>query len=417
MMSKQVRVRIAPSPTGIPHIGTTRTSLFNYLFAKHHKGTFVLRIEDTDRARLVPEAQKALYDILDWLELSWDEQYTQSERLPIYQEHADQLVEKGIAYKDGEAIRFRTTKDGTTSWVDAIGNKQIAVPNNVVEDFIIIKSDGYPTYNFANVIDDHLMEISHVIRGDEFISSTPKHIQLYQAFGWELPVFAHLPVILGNDKQKLSKRHGAKSALDYRGEGYLKEALLNYMALLGWNPGEDREVMDITEMISSFRLEDVNTGSPIFDSQKLLWMNGVYLRNITSLDLAGRLKEYYQNNKEVEEWLEGLTTEKEKILDLAKTRMKTLADFKQLVFPSIDGVTYSDIEKNVGKVLSEKLDQVSDWSAQTLLVILKEVKTEQNTSMKVLYKLLMGQEQGLPLPDMMEIWGKDEVQKRLGKTF
>src|SRR3989344_3140961 len=200
-----IRTRIAPSPTGIPHIGTTRTALFSYLFAKHHNGEFLVRIEDTDRARFVKEAQEAIIDILIWLGLTPDGEISmQSKRLSLYKEHADILKKKELAYEEDGAIRFKMPKAGITSWEDAIGKKNVVFENNTQEDFIILKSDGFPTYNFANVVDDHLMEITHVIRGSEFISSTPKHIQLYKSFGWEIPVFAHLPVVLGSDKQKLS---------------------------------------------------------------------------------------------------------------------------------------------------------------------------------------------------------------------
>ncbi|MDP2585498.1 MAG: glutamate--tRNA ligase family protein, partial [Candidatus Levybacteria bacterium] len=188
-MEKSVRVRIAPSPTGIPHIGNTRTALFNYAFAMHNKGKFIVRIEDTDQARIIPGAKEAIFEILNWLGISWDEEYTQSERKDIYKEHAESLIKKGLAYEDEGAVRFKIPIGREISWTDAIGNKKISFKTDIVEDFVILKSDGFPTYHLANVIDDHLMNISHVIRGDEWISSTPKHILLYEAFGWELPVF------------------------------------------------------------------------------------------------------------------------------------------------------------------------------------------------------------------------------------
>ena len=264
-----VRVRIAPSPTGIPHIGNTRTSLFNYAWAKHNKGKFILRIEDTDRTRFVKGAEEAINEILNWLGLVPDETYKQSQRLDIYKQHAEKLLDKGLAFKDEGAIRFKIPGDGETIWTDAIGNKEIAFKNETQEDFVILKSDGYPTYNFANVIDDHLMEISHVIRGDEFISSTPKHIMLYKAFGWEHPTFAHLPLILGPDKGKLSKRHGAESVLELRDQGYLPEAVTNFMAFLGWTPPSGKEILTLGEIVEEFNLKDVNLAPPIFDTAKL----------------------------------------------------------------------------------------------------------------------------------------------------
>lgn len=281
-----VKTRFAPSPTGIPHLGTVRTAFYNYLFARHHKGKFILRIEDTDQARIMPESEKAIYEILIWLGLLWDEKYTQSKRLAIYKQHIDLLYdismrkEEHLIYEKGKAIYFKVPKEGVTQWTDAVGQRKIAFDNKFQEDFIIMKSDGFPTYNFANVIDDHLMEITHVIRGDEFISSTPKHILLYKAFGWKHPVFTHLPTIRGKDKKKLSKRHGAKSALDYRNEGYLPMALLNYVALLGWNNNDDKEIMQVEEMVRLFNLKDINTGNPMLDEVKLSWMNDMYKKSV-----------------------------------------------------------------------------------------------------------------------------------------
>ncbi len=403
-----VRVRIAPSPTGIPHIGNTRTALFNYLFAKHNKGTFLLRVEDTDRARLVEGAEKAILEILEWLGIAWDgEIERQSDRLAIYKEHSVKLIDSGKAYEDQGAIRFKMPKEGKTEWDDVIGTKHIEFENNIQEDFVMLKSDGYPTYNFANVIDDHLMEISHVIRGEEFISSTPKHIQLYKAFGWEQPCFAHLPVILGNDKTKLSKRHGAKSALDYRDEGYLKEALLNYMVLLGWNPGEDREIMTLLEMVELFDLKDVNTASPIFDEKKLLWMNGEYIRQSSIDELSEKLKDQSEKFEDKKMF--------EKFIELAQTRMKTLNEFEQLVKPFVEKIMprISEDEKHVQVQLYKSLSQVSDWSKEKILDAIKKVLSQTNSKMKTIYKIITGSESGLPLADALELIGKEKTLQLL----
>ena len=256
----EVKVRFAPSPTGIPHIGNTRTAFLNYLFAKHNKGEFILRIEDTDQKRIVEGALEAILEIFKWLGIEYDgEIIHQSTRLEIYKKYVEELLDKKIAYEKDGAIWVKVPDEKTFEWIDKVGNKKISFKGNTQEDFVILKSDSFPTYHLANVIDDHLMEITHVIRGEEWISSTPKHLYLYESFGWKAPEFAHLPVILGPDKTKLSKRHGAKSALDYKNEGYTQESLLNFMALLGWNPGGNREQMSIEEMISLFKLEDVNT--------------------------------------------------------------------------------------------------------------------------------------------------------------
>lgn len=404
-----VRVRIAPSPTGIPHIGNTRTALFNYLFAKANNGVFILRIEDTDQARLVSGSEEALYEILTWLGLSWDEKYVQSKRLDIYQEHAFALKEKGLAYEDEGALRFRMPTTGESAWTDAIGNKTISFENSIQEDFVILKRDGFPTYNFANVIDDHLMGITHVIRGDEFISSTPKHIQLYNAFNWEKPVFAHLPVILGPDHQKLSKRHGAKSALDYRDEGYLKEALLNYMVLLGWSPGNDTEIMSMNEMIEIFDLSGVNTASPIFDVKKLLWINGVYIRQAQSSKLKAQIVAQSSKLKNVDDGL------LDKLIPLAQTRMETLNDFYTLTeyFFEKPHVVLSPQEKKIAHELSVELEKIDVWTDENIFAVLKKVMQNNTIRMPVLYTILTGKQNGLPLSLSLVILGKEETLKLL----
>jgi len=404
-----VRVRIAPSPTGIPHIGNTRTALFNYLFAKHNKGKFIVRIEDTDQTRIVAGAKEAIFEVLNWLGFSWDEEYVQSERKNIYKEHSEKLLEKGLAYKDEGAVRFKIPESREISWADAIGNKKISFKTDVIEDFVILKSDGFPTYHLANVADDHLMDISHVIRGEEWISSTPKHILLYEAFGWKLPIFAHLPVILGPDKTKLSKRHGAKSVLDYRDEGFLKEALLNFMVLLGWNPGKDLEIFSIDEMIRLFDLKDVNTNPPIFNIDKLLSLNGYYIRNLSTDKLVSSIKHEVLSIKDKDEDLI------KKIVPLAQTRMKTLKDFVQLAAhffeePKID---LNDKEKNIARNLIGNFSLVTKWESSSILAVFKKTMEQEKIRMPVLYKMLTGQEFGLPLPESIEILGKEKTLKRL----
>lgn len=421
-----VRVRIAPSPTGIPHIGNTRTALFNFLFARHNKGKFILRIEDTDRVRYVSGSEKAICEILEWLGLLWDEKYVQSGRLDIYREHADKLLKNDMAYKDEGAIRFRMPKEGKTSWADEVGKKTISFENKTQEDFVILKSDGFPTYNFANVVDDHLMEITHVIRGDEFISSTPKHIQLYKAFDWKPPVFAHLPVILGPDRQKLSKRHGAESVLYYRGEGYLKEALLNFMALLGWNPGGDREILSLSKMIQLFDLKDVNTASPVFDIKKLGWMNGHYIRQLPAEKLKSKIKNHKQSSSstksksqiKIQNFNEKLP---DRLVELAQTRMRTLNDFYDLVIPWFEPVNreFTDREKEIARVLMGNLERLNSWRTKDIhlkifnsiawLRITKKI----NVGFKDIYKILINDDQGLPIAEMLEILGKEKALKRL----
>jgi len=404
-----VRVRIAPSPTGIPHIGNTRTAFFNYLFAKHNKGKFIVRIEDTDQARIVPGAEEAIFEIFDWLEIKWDEEYTQSERKGKYIEYTEKLFKKGFAYKDKGAVRFKTPQNREIFWIDAIGNKKISFKTDVIEDFVILKSDGFPTYHLANVVDDYLMNISHVIRGDEWISSTPKHILLYEAFGWKPPVFAHLPVILGPDKTKLSKRHGAKSVLDYKKEGYLKEALLNYMALLGWKPEGDIEIMDISEMVKVFELKDVNTNSPIFDIKKLNWVNGEYIRMIDDRKLKDTLADFYKNDMQVLDLIR--KNRVDLFINLAKTRMKTLEAFKALVI--WEKAKLSTNEKNIARITHEKFSSIEDWNKEAILDVMKEVLKENKIRGSVLYKIITGFETGLPLPESLEIIGKKKTLEKI----
>jgi len=405
-----IKVRFAPSPTGIPHIGNTRTALFNFLFARHNKGKFILRIEDTDRTRYEENAEKAILEIFEWLGLKWDERYIQSDRLQIYKEHAQLLKKNGFVYEDDGALRFKMPKDGETSWEDMVGNKEISFRNETQEDFVILKSDGYPTYNFANVVDDYLMGITHVIRGEEFISSTPKHVQLYKAFAWNQPIFAHLPIILGKDKSKLSKREGAKSVLEYRQDGYLKEAILNYMALVGWTPLGGQEQMSIGDMIKLFDLGDVNTANPIFDTQKLEWFNGIWIRNIK--DIKERLIEFYKQDSEV---IKVLKSDKSKIwINAAKSRMKTLKDFKKLInVKKQKKYTKEEKEKaeKLLKFLNKKLRE--NWEGEKLLTAIKDFGADKKISFKQIYFLMTGRQQGIGILELNEIYGKDFFVKNL----
>src|SRR3989344_7734465 len=416
IVMKEVRVRIAPSPTGIPHIGNTRTALFNFLFAKKNSGKFIVRIEDTDQARIVPGAREVIFEILEWLGISWDEEYTQSERQDIYKEHVDKLIKKGLAYEDEGAVRFRIHAGKEISWVDIIGSKNINFKTDVIEDFVILKSDGFPTYHLANVVDDHIMNITHVIRGDEWISSTPKHILLYEAFGWELPQFAHLPVILGPDKSKLSKRHGAKSVLDYKKEGYLKEALINFMVLLGWSPGGDREIMDLPEITKLFDLKDVNTASPIFDIKKLEWMNGEYIRQTQNSKLKTQIYEYLNKDYSKETI--------DKTIPLIKDRIKKLSDYFPLCefffkVPKEYEVDLSDKKEIFRKVLGA-LESMEDWKAEIIGNAMQKAASDLGVKnsdfFMVLRVAITGKKISPPLNESMEILGKEESLARLKKV-
>ncbi len=340
-MAAEVRVRFAPSPTGQPHIGNIRTALFNWLFARHHQGKFIVRIEDTDQNRLVEGAVDAILDGLRWLNIGWDEgpevdgphaPYEQSLRLEKYSRLTEQLLDQGNAYycycsreelerlrrenrgtsagngcnclrggRNGAAghpvddeqrvVRFAMPRSGVTQVHDLIRG-QVEWSNELQEDFVILKSDGFPTYHLAVVADDNLMEISHVMRAEEWLPSTPRHLQLYQAFGFDLPEFAHLPMITGPDRAKLSKRHGATSIGEYREQGYLPEALLNFMVLLGWSLDGSTDVVSLQDIIDNFTLERITKSAAIFDQDKLMWMNGVYIRDLEAGDLARRMLDY-----------------------------------------------------------------------------------------------------------------------------
>ena len=330
-----VRVRYAPSPTGEPHVGNIRSALFNWLYARHTGGTFIVRIEDTDRARLVPGAAGAILDALAWLGLDWDEgpgrpgaygPYVQSERLDLYREHVDRLIGAGRAYRcyctperldrmrraqqaNGErpgydrrcrdpqeaakakseagasVVRFGMPIDGEIAVSDAVRG-EVRFQASLLDDFVLLKSDGYPTYHLANVVDDHLMEISHVMRAEEWLPSAPRHRELYRAFGYEMPVLVHLPIILGPDRSKLSKRHGATSVLHFRDEGYLPAAMLNFLALLGWSFDDARELFTREELVARFSPERILASPAVFNHEKLDWFNGVYIRQMGTADLA-----------------------------------------------------------------------------------------------------------------------------------
>src|SRR3989344_2438546 len=278
-MSK-VRVRYAPSPTGIPHIGNIRTALFNFLFAKNQKGAFILRIEDTDRKRLIPGSIPQIKESLKVLGLVWDEEYLQSERLSLYHKQLEVLKGKGLVYQSEGAWFFKVPDKKLIDWQDGV-HGHVEFQTDVIEDFVVLKSDKFPTYHFASVVDDYEMTITHVIRGDEWISSTPKHLLLYQSFGWTPPKFIHTPPILGHDKKKLSKREGARSVLEYIADGYLPEALVNFLALLGWAPKGDQELFTLEELIQEFSLDRLNKNSPIFNLEKLRWLNGKWIRKLS----------------------------------------------------------------------------------------------------------------------------------------
>ncbi|MBI3109779.1 glutamate--tRNA ligase [Candidatus Daviesbacteria bacterium] len=415
-----VKTRFAPSPTGLMHIGGVRTALYAYLVAKKAKGTFSLRIEDTDQTRLVEGAAEDIIGALKWLGLQFDgEIIYQSKRRDLYKEHTGKLLEKDFAYEKDGAIYFKTKKEGVTSWHDLVGSKDIAFPNNTQEDFVLIKSDGYPTYNFANVIDDHFMEITHVIRGNEFISSTPKHLMLYSAFGWTPPQFAHLPIILGTDKSKLSKRHGAKAASEFRSDGFLAEAILNYMALLGWTPPSGKEILSLDEMIEEFDLVDVHLANPVFDITKLEWMNGEYIRKSQNSKLKTQIWEYLQR-RHPEELIE-------KIVPLVKDRIKKLSDVVPLCdflweAPEYDKQEFDKLKvKSKKEILTKILEKMETmgkpWDADSFEKTFRELADGMDIKAGEMFQLIRvaisGQLVTPPLFESIKILGEEETIERV----
>lgn len=464
---KEIKVRFAPSPTGFLHIGSLRTALYNWLFARKYKGKLILRIEDTDQTRLVKGAVENILESLSWYGLDYDEgPIFQSKRFSVYKEYADQLVKEGHAYhcfcsqqrldelrKFQEAnklapkydgfcrnlsekkikekiaknapyvIRLKVPEEGSVEFEDIIKGKVI-FENKNIDDQVLIKSDGFPTYHLANVVDDNESKISHVIRGDEWLSSTPKHILLYQAFGWMVPEFAHLPIILAPDRSKLSKRHGATSALEYKNLGYLSEAVLNFIALLGWNPGTDREVFSKNELIENFDLKNVNKSSAIFDFKKLDWLNGFYIRSLNTDKLVEYCLPFLKIKKVKKDYLK-------RVIKLFQERLhrldeiENLADFffkKKLNYsPAIlipkkfdKDFTLKTLELTLHKL--EDVDE-KDFQAKKLKKIFEEfIKKNNLNNMIVLWPLrvaLTGKEASPDVFDIMEVLGKDNVVSRV----
>ena len=428
----EVRTRYAPSPTGNPHVGNMRTALFTYLFAKHNSGKFLLRIEDTDKKREVEESYSAIYDSLKWLGLNWDDKVIlQSERLDIYKKCALQLLDSSKAYRQEGAIFFKTKKIGATSWIDLVGNKSISFENKTQEDFVILKSDGYPTYHLASVVDDHLMDISHVTRGEDWISSTPKHIMLYEAFGWSIPQFVHFPNILATDKSKLSKRHGSIGVLDFKKDGFLPESLVNFLALLGWTPSSGIELISLEEMTKEFDLKDLNTAPAIFDVRKLEWMNGEYIRKTTNLRLKTQILEYLKNLSGGVPFDHPTEEEVEKVIPLVKERIKKLSDFIPLTDFLWEKVEYDKAQfqklniKNQNEVLNmviKKMEEMEKpWDAKTFEKVFRKLVEEVGISVTQMFQLIRvavsGQLVTPPLFESIKILGDEDSLKRVKEAL
>jgi glutamyl-tRNA synthetase len=365
-----VRVRFAPSPTGYLHIGGAHTALFNWLFARHHGGEFLLRIENTDTSREVGEATEQIQESLRWLGLDWDGDVTfQLDRMPEAQERSRALVAEDTAYEDEGAIRFRMPDEGATSWNDLILGL-IEYPNEKLEDVVVVRSDGRPTYNFVSPLEDLLDGITHVIRGQDHVSNTPKQIQILGALGAEIPAYGHVALLNGPDGKKLSKRHGAITVEEFRREGFIPEALVNYLALLGWSYDDHTEIMSREELIERFSLERVGKSSATFDYEKLMHMNGIYLRALPPEEYADRLVAYLR--EQGYDWDEGLVR---KAAPLVQEKIATLGEFPAFARFFFERVRPQEppVDGAVLPAAAETLAGVEPFDAATIEKALREL--------------------------------------------
>ena len=477
-----VRVRYAPSPTGVPHVGNIRTALFDWLFARREGGAFIVRVEDTDQARYDERALDGILESLRWLGLDWDEgpdiggphePYFQSQRLEHYQRYARQLIEAGHAYQcfcsperlaevrteqqkrkepprydrrcrdlsDAEreaeggtpVVRFRTPLEGQTSFHD-VARGDIEFENATIDDFIILKSDGFPTAHLAHVVDDHLMEISHVLRGDEWVSSTPRQILRDQALGWEPPKFVHLSIILGPDRAKLSKRHGAVSALDYRDQGFLPEAMFNFLGLLGWSLDDHSVIIDREQFVQHFSLERIVKNPAVFDLEKLTWMNGVYMRDLPEERLADLIAERLERDlpasaprpidRETVRSLAPLVRERIKRLDeVAAMTEGFFTDELPYGAPELLGKRYRDNASGAQEALRQakvRIEALPAWEHEALEAALRSLAEELGVKVGDLFMLLRvavtGRPVSPPLFESMEVLGRERCLRRLDEA-
>jgi glutamyl-tRNA synthetase len=469
-----VRTRIAPSPTGDPHVGTAYVALFNYALARRHGGQFLLRIEDTDRQRSHPASERMIFEALRWLGLGWDEgpdvggphgPYRQSERSAVYREHADLLLASGAGYRcfcTAERLaalreeqkaqkaavmgydRLCRRLDGAESLRRARAGEahvvRLAMPDEdhmtvtdllrgevrferpQMDDQVLLKTDGFPTYHLANVVDDHLMEISHVVRAEEWLSSLPKHVQLYRAFGWDAPVFCHLPLLRNADRSKISKRKNPVSLDHYRRAGYLPEALLNFLALMSYSLGDDREEFTLREFVDAFALENISLGGPVFDVEKLAWLNGRYLRKLDAMAFVDRLHGHLLGNVYLSE-----------VVPLVRDRVDTLEQFYDyawfffagdLAYDAAaqaamvpKGRTAADTARVLTTLLEQHVDPLLDWSKGTVEAMLRGALEPIGWSLKELSMTvrvaLTGRAASPPLFETMTVLGKEICRRRL----
>ena len=469
----QVRVRFAPSPTGYLHVGGLRTALFNYLFARKHGGKFVLRIEDTDRKRSISGALEKLISTLRGIGLQYDEgpdiggdygPYIQSQRLDIYKKYTQKLLDSGNAYYcfcseerlknlreeqrkrkrppmyDGKCrdlsrdevedkldqglsfvIRLRYPKEGKIVFDDVVRDR-VAIDNSMVDDQVLIKSDGFPTYHLASVVDDHLMKITHVIRGEEWLSSVPKHIFLYKSFGWEVPVFVHLPLLLNPDRSKLSKRQGDVSVESYLQKGYLPGVMLNFIALLGWHSANDREIYSLGELEDAFSLDRINKAGAVFDIEKLNWMGGQYIRNLDLEYIANQSRHFFEEAgidiSDNDKYLKVINTARDYVYCLSDIVEHARMFYEKIIFPEEDRKLLE--EENSQKIYSywiEELGKKAAWESEEISLLIKQSIGELGIKGKNFYfpirLALFGNCHGPDIPTLIDILGTDESIKRL----
>lgn len=486
-MQKEVRVRFAPSPTGYLHIGGLRTALYNYLFARHNNGKFILRIEDTDRTRYVEGAIENLVNSLKWAGIDYDEgvfvengqivekgdygPYIQSERLQIYRKYVDELIENGYAYycfctkerldkvreeqkikglvpkydgfcrnlsideakeriANGEkyVVRLKLPQNKDIKFHDLVRG-DIVINTNDLDDQVLLKSDGYPTYHLAVVVDDHLMKITHIVRGEEWLSSAPKHIYLYEAFGWEKPEYVHLPTVLNKDRKKLSKRQGDVSVEDFREKGYLPEGLVNYLALVGWSPEDNKEILSMDELIEKFSFDRVAKTGGIFDNDKLDWMNGHYIRSssvdrITELAIPYLKEAGYISDDDIKnryDWIKAMvSTVQESISTTREVVDKVDIFFKdevELENEQVLEVLKGEQVPTLFEAMKEELDAVDRTDEGFWKEIMKKIQKKTGIKGKNLYMpvraSLTGNLHGPELSDIMYVLGKDNILKRI----
>jgi glutamyl-tRNA synthetase len=411
-----VRVRFAPSPTGYLHVGGARTALFNWLFARHEGGEFRLRIENTDTSREVAEAVGQIQETLRWLGLDWDGEVSfQLDRMERAQEVARQLVDEGVAYEDEGAIRFRMPDEGVTAWEDVVLGL-IEYPNDKLEDLVLVRSDGRPTYNFVSPLEDVLDAITHVIRAQDHVSNTPKQLQILQALGAELPVYAHVPLLNGPDGRKLSKRHGAITVEDFRAEGYIPEAFVNFMALLGWSYDDHTEIMNREELVERFTLERVGKSAAVFDYDKLTHLNGVYLRALPPDEYADRLVAYLR--EQGYDWDEQLVR---RAAPLVQEKIAKLGEF-----PAFAGFLFARPEPDAavdGAVLpaaAEALEEVEPFDAPSIEAALRELADRLGLKPRDAFQPIRLAVTGSPVSpglfESLELLGKEESLVRIGGT-